>query len=390
MNNIENYFIYLIRCFLNSKKPDETTQAWGKIFRLAEINNITGVIANEIMQLPADKKPQGNARSYFNQALGRTLQRYEETNFVLDKIENYLSENDIDFALVKGACVRELYPAPALRTSGDIDVIIRNEHYERLLSAIDNSGFDVLTERPDVVVVQIGDIMVELHSDADVLGDYYDGRIFDISTKQGNKYILDEYDSMLYVVLHLAKHLKCRGAGIRMLMDIDVCVRGIKNFDEDKFIKMCVDAGIEKCGKMLLSLCNFWFATPVKDYFSLAKKTELVDLLSNTFLNGGVFGFNINNLGSHYVAQSADDAGVGFKAKARAFFKWIFPPAESVRRMYFYSSKHSVLIPIAYLQRFIEGVFVRGLHSLKTAKQIAKSDDKVMLETQILNELDIF
>lgn len=389
MDNVEKYFVYLISCFLNSTKPTKSTDAWSKLFRLAEINNVTGVVANEIMQLSVDMKPQGTAKSYFNQSLGRTLQRYEETNDVLERVEAFLNDNNIEYSLVKGACVRNFYPSPALRTSGDIDVVIREEQYDRLLELVHSSELEVETGNPRVIVVIINDIPVELHNGADVHGSYYDGRIFDISTKQGNKYVLDEYDSLMYVVLHLVKHLKCRGAGIRMLMDVDVCVRGINNFDEDKFIKMCCDAGIEKCGKMLFSLCNFWFSTPVTDYFNLESNEDLVELLSNTFLHGGIFGFEINDLGSHYVAQNAGEK-VDFKAKLKAFSKWVFPSVSSVKRMYFYSEKHSCLIPIAYLQRFFEGVFKRGVHSVKTAKQIANSDDTVLIETQILNELDIF
>lgn len=389
MTSNEKYFIYLISCFLNSSAPTKTIDAWNEIYKLSEINNVTGVIANEIMQLPKEQAPKGRMRSYFNQCLGRTLQRYEETNKALKTIEGFLNENNIDYALVKGAVVREKYPSPALRTSGDIDVIVRGEQFEELLSALKASKYKLETENPNVLVIELGSIFVELHSDADVFGEYYDGRIFDIATKQGNKYILDEYDTLLYVVLHLVKHLKCRGAGIRMLMDMDVCIRGIDGFDEDEFIKMCCDAGIEKCAKMLLSLCRFWFSTPVKDYFEIEGRAELLDLLSNTFINGGVFGFEINDLGGHYVAQSSENNGVGIKAKLKAYLRWIFPSVSAVRGMYFYSSKHSALIPLAYIQRFFEGVFLRGFHSLKTARQIANADDRAVIEAQLLEELDI-
>lgn len=387
MDNNGKYFIYLISCFLNSKAPTDASNDWEEIYRLADINNVTGIIANEIKQMPNDFRPQGNIKSYFNQNLGKTIQRYEVNKKAQDKIKSFMCENDIDFAFVKGSSVREFYPVPELRTSGDIDIIVRKENFDSVLKIFKRSDCEILQANPNVIVLNVYGVEVEIHKDADVLGNYYNGRIFDISSKNGNEYLLDNYDRLLYVILHLAKHLKDRGAGIRMLMDMDVCIRSIDNFDEQRLINMCTDAGIEKCSKMLLSLLKFWFDTPVSKHYDL--NDDLVDLLANAFLYGGVFGFGNNNLGSHYVAQASNTNTVSTKDKIRAFFRWLFPPVSSAKNMYFYSSKHKILIPLAYLQRFFEGVFIRGKHSLNTAKEIAKSNDTAMIESQILSELDI-
>lgn len=387
MDDNGKYFIYLISCFLNSKAPEYAPEDWEEIYRLADINNVTGIIANEIKQMPNDFRPQGNIKSYFNQNLGKTIQRYEVNEKAQDRIKSFMCENDIDFTFVKGSSVREFYPVPELRTSGDIDIIVRNEKFDSVLKALKKSDCQILQANPNVIVLNVYGVEVEIHKDADVLGNYYNGRIFDISRKNGNEYLLDNYDRLLYVILHLAKHLKGRGAGIRMLMDMDVCIRAINNFDEQRLINMCTDAGIEKCSKMLLSFLNLWFDTPVSKHYDL--NDDLVDLLANAFLYGGVFGFKNNDLGSHYVAQSSSSNNVGIKDKIKAFFRWLFPPVTSVRNMYFYSSKHKLLIPLAYAQRFFEGVFIRGRHSINTAKQIAKSDDTAMIEAQILSELEI-
>lgn len=54
-----------------------------------------------------------------------------------------------------------------------------------------------------------------------------------------------------------------------------------------------------------------------------------------------------------------------------------------------YVHKHLILLPIGYINRFIDGVFKRGIPSLNTAKQIVSSDDSVLIENQILSELDL-
>lgn len=387
MNSNEKSFIYLLSCFLSSKKPTAEIDDWKEIYRLADINNVVGIIANEIKQMPAELRPDGKLKSYFNQNLGKTVQRYDELCSVQEKIKSFFLINRIDFVFVKGSSVRELYPVPELRTSGDIDVIVCAEKYNDVLRLVKNSNYTVEHASPNVIVLDVDGVFVEIHKDADVLGEYFNGRIFDVCDKDGNEYSLGEYDRLLYVILHLAKHLKSRGAGIRMLLDVDACVRAIDNFDMGKFIKMSKDAGVEKCSVMLLALAKQWLDTPVD--VSLRLDDDLIELLSKAFIHGGVFGFKSNSLGSHYVAQSASSNKIGFKEKCSALVKWLFPPASTVRNMYFYASKHNALIPFAYLNRFFDGVFLRGRHSLNTMKQIASSNDSATIETQILKELDI-
>lgn len=389
MNSNELCFVEYLSCFLNSKAPSASCNDWKEIFKLAEINNVTGVIASVVKKLPLEMQPTGEIKSYFNQTIGLTIVNFDSKQKSQARLVDFLNENEIDYAFVKGAAINQYYPAPELRTSGDIDVVVQPSKYNDAVKSFKNSDFEIEQANPNVIVLKIDELEVEIHNGADVLGNYFSTSFFNRCSVDGNKYTLNQYDQLLYVILHLAKHLKDRGAGIRMLMDMDVYIRAIDDFDEEKLLKMSVDAGIEECTKTLLSLINYWFSTPVKDYIDIANKPELVDLLSKSFLHGGVFGFKNNDLGSHYVAQATDGQTVNAFSKIKSLFKLISPSSATIKNSYMYVHKHPILLPIGYINRFIDGVFKRGKHSLNTAKQIVSSDDSVLIENQILSELDL-
>lgn len=390
MNKNEMCFIHYLSCFLNSKKPDLLPDEWKEIGKLSQLNSVTGIIAYEMQKFSKELQPKGKTRQIFVQTLGLTICEYDEKLKAQKMLEDFLQNNGIDYALVKGAEIMRYYPAPELRTSGDIDVIIRPSKFDEAAAIMRASSFEMDIINTNVIILTLNDTVIEIHRGADVLGDYFTNSFFDRCSNEGSKYSLNQYDQLLYVILHLAKHLKDRGAGIRMLMDVDVCIRAIDGFDEEKLITMCAHAGIEKCAKVLLSLANYWFNTPVRAEINFNNDLELLEMLSNSFLHGGVFGKQNNDLGSHYVAQATDGGKVTLLSKIKGLMRLLFPSVNAIRDAYLYAYRHPVLIPLAYINRFFDGVFKRGIHSLNTAKQIVTSDNSVLIEKQIQSELEIF
>ncbi len=387
MNKNSKDFINLISSFLNSSKPENHNYDWNEIYKLAKINDVTAIVAQESKLLSDNYKPQNRFKSILNQCLGLTLREYCNKLEVKEILQVFFSYNKIDYIFAKGIVLQEFYPQPELRTSGDIDVIVRDEKYEEVCKTFKNSNYIIDEMTSNTLVLNIQNVMVEIHKGADVYSKYFEN-IFDMCTNDEYEYKLDDYLNLLYVILHLVKHLKSFGAGIRMLMDIDVCIRAINDFNEDKIIEMCENAGIKKCGQMLLSLCSFWFDTPVRQYVDFNKDENRVNLLEKSFLYGGTFGFKNNNLGSYYMVRSADGK-VGIKEKIKAIISMILPPVSVLQNAYHYSAKCKILIPVAFLNRLFDGIFKRGTHSLNTAKQIVNSNEEALFEAQVLKELEI-
>lgn len=380
-------FINLISCFLNSTNPENRNYDWLEIYNLAKINDVVAIIAQEIKSLRDEYKPQGKLKSNFNQYLGLTLSAYYNKLIVKEELQRFLEYNNVDCIFVKGIEISKFYPQPEFRTSSDIDIIVREEKYQDVCNLFKKSNYVVNEITVNTLILNVQDVKVEVHIDADVYSKYFEN-IFSMCTNSKNEYKLDGYSNLMYIILHIVKHIKYSGVGIRMFMDVDACVRSIDDFDEEKLIEMCERAGVKKCSQMILSLCNFWFNTPVKQYFEFEKNKNLVDLFEKSFIKGGTFGFKNSNLGTYYINLNAGEK-VGFNEKIKAVFTLIFPPTEAIKNSYSYSSKHKILIPFAYINRLYDGIFKRGIHSINTAKQIFASTDEALIESQVRKELEI-
>ncbi len=383
MTDNKAQFLYLLNCFLNGKIPDSKHYDWQGIYKLSSIHNTTAIITQTAKLLPKECQPSGEIRSAFNQQLGLTLLDYDKKCSAIDKIKTILNANAIDYIIVKGAVLSDFYSIPQLRTSGDIDVILRSNAFDDNIAALMNQGINLIHDDYYTKTFEISDCNIEMHRDADVDNKYFDD-IFSLCRVSGCEYSLDDYHHLLYIVCHLCKHLAYTGAGVRMLADIDVLVRHIDNFDEAKFLALCQSAGIEYTAKIILTLCNLWFDTPIASKIQLDENT--LHMFVRVMLDGGVFGLEQSNLGGYLVAKNSHGR-LGAFGKIMALFKWVFPSAEYVRTYYDYSRKHRFLIPLAYLNRIFDAVFKRRKHTAKTTAQIFQSNELPMIQSELINTI---
>lgn len=383
MTDDKSQFLYLLNCFLNGKTPKNKNYDWQGIYKLSSIHNMTAIITQTAKLLQKEYQPSGEIRSAFNQQLGLTLLDYDKKRSALDKIKNVLNDNDVDYIIVKGAVLSNFYPIPQLRTSGDIDIILRSNSFDDDIAVLINQGVRLVHDDYCTKTFEIDGCDIEMHRDADVNNEYFDD-IFLHCTVNGCEYSLDDYNHLLYILCHLCKHLAYTGAGVRMLADIDAFVRNIDSFNEAKFLVLCKNAGIEYTAKIILALCNLWFGTPIDSKIQLDENTLF--MFERVMLDGGVFGLEQSNLGGYLVAKNSDGR-VGSLGKLKALFKWIFPPAEYVRAYYDYSRKRSSFIPLAYLNRIFDAVFKRRKHTAKTTAQIFQSNELPKIQAELLNTI---
>ncbi len=383
MTDDKSQFLYLLNCFLNGKTPKNKNYDWQGIYKLSSIHNMTAIITQTAKLLQKEYQPSGEIRSAFNQQLGLTLLDYDKKRSALDKIKNVLNDNDVDYIIVKGAVLSNFYPIPQLRTSGDIDIILRSNSFDDDIAILINKGVRLVHDDYYTKTFEIDGRDIEMHRDADVNNEYFDD-IFLYCTVNGCEYSLDDYNHLLYILCHLCKHLAYTGAGVRMLADIDAFIRNIDSFNEAKFLVLCKNAGIEYTAKIILALCNLWFDTPIASKIQLDENTLF--MFERVMLDGGVFGLEQSNLGGYLVAKNSNGR-VGAFGKLKALFKWIFPPAEYVRAYYDYSRKRSLFIPLAYLNRIFDAVFKRRKHTAKTTAQIFQSNELPKIQAELLNTI---
>lgn len=394
MDANKEYFIRLISDFLNYRAPKVCEGVdWNEIYRLSDIHNMCAIIANEILQLEKKHQPPKNILSLFKQQLGLTIINSKEKDDLIGLIRKIFNENKIDFIFLKGAVLKEFYPVKEFRTSGDIDLFVRNTDFEaaRILFKSNPEEFRITHNTTRVCTVNYRDIQIELHTADDTDGSYFSD-IFKKAEKSKDsfEYSLSKENHLLYVLCHIAKHFNQFGAGVRMFADIDVLVRNIENFNYDAFIIKCREANIEVFAKYAFSFCKYHFDTPVKAEIDFKSGSEITQLFESTVIDGGSFGYASRKHAELYLKNNVNKNGkITFISKIKAFFSMIFPSARHLKMGYSYAMKHPFLLPVAWLNRVIDAIKNKNIHSMNTAKRIFTSTADTEQYALLLKELDI-
>lgn len=390
------YFIELLSSFLNNSEPPVKKDTdWQKLFSLSKSHDVTAIIATRTALLPDEAIPGKKTKSAFKQILGQTIINYSEKQENIQKVLNCLTNVKIPHMVVKGAETSKLYPVPELRTSGDTDIIVRPEDYKKAVDALEDLGLKLRFMKENCALMNFGPFNYEIHNCLESINPKVEEILSEpFSEKTADKensytYKLNNDYALFYTVIHLLYHLKSGGAGIRMLMDIDVLIRN----DPDS-VKNCL-ALSEKCGllrsfKCVFTLSHHWFSTPV-DCSILVNDQNLIDKMTETMMNGGIFGFGNGHSGAVFLAnqQKADDGKLSILTRIKAFFHYVFPAPKYIYNQCKYAREHHFLLPIAYIDRIFQGIFLRGKHSLKSIDTIRGKNEAAQNLYEIMNELEI-
>ena len=391
MNNNEKYFIALISSHLNHTPPVPPANIdWEEIFSLSSIHNVCAITANQILLLDKESQPEAQILSQFRQQLGYTLIDSDGKEKALSYLRKLLSENGIEFVLVKGAILRELYPVKELRTSSDIDVIIHHNDLTKLRDILNkNSSCTITNDTQKEITFSYAEQNIEVHSTQDTGNSYFEN-IFDMCEKHGCEYKLDNTEHLLYVICHIINHFSAYGAGIKMFMDIDVIIRNTTDIDYNKFMEKCRQLNIETFAKASLALCHSWFNTPITTEIDLNNDFKLKELFESEIINSGNFGYNKRNTGDYYINKGMRESGKNnLSAKFRALITLFFPNTDYLKNHYRYAAKCPLLLPIAWLNRLLSAVFKRNKHSKNTIQTILNSGAESEQYKQLLNELNV-
>ena len=390
MERHEQDLLYLLSCFLNKKTPENRQYDWAALYPPADINDVASILNFEIRQLDPASCPDGEQLEYYKKSMALAIQQYEEKADAFARLEILFAQHNIDYLPVKGVLLAEHYPVREFRTSGDIDLIVRGESMDSVYALFcAEDDIAVHAYNAGTVHAKVKDAMVEIHCDADVENAYFSD-IFTVATGEGNRFTLGAYEHLLYVLCHLLKHMSYRGAGIRMLMDLDVAIRAMEPFDEKKFLMMAEQAGVRRSAELLFSLVHYWFDTPVTATEPLAQQPELVDKLAEVFIKGGSFGGEFSSVPVQYLQSRLADGGrLDAFGKVRVALSMAFPDRAYLKKLYRYYERHSVLYPVAVCNRLWDSAFRRRGSSKKALRQIMSGSESSRLQLEVMKELGI-
>ena len=172
MNKTDNVFFELVKAGLwGNGNPDiriDGTTDWNKVYQLAQEQSVQGLVLQGLEELRAKNLELRVPQTLLLQWIGE-VQMIEQRNkkmnvFVADLIEK-LRKYDIYTLLIKGQGIAQCYENPLWRSSGDVDLLLSKDNYEKAKSFLLSKG--ELTEPEEAakkhLALQIEQWAVELH-----------------------------------------------------------------------------------------------------------------------------------------------------------------------------------------------------------------------------------
>ena len=235
-NTIEAFFV-LVRAGLWSDGNQEIriggTTDWNEVYELAQEQSVLGLVLAGLEH--SDIKPPKELLLQWIGEVQLIEQRNKAMNvYIADLIEEMRSE-DIFTLLVKGQGLAQCYNRPNWRSSGDVDLLLSKDNYEKAKAFILPKG--VLTEPEEAgkkhLAMQVGQWAVELHGTlrvglsarVDRMLDkvqydiFYGGQVRSWMNGRTQVFLPAATEDVVYVFAHILQHFYKGGIGLRQICD---------------------------------------------------------------------------------------------------------------------------------------------------------------------------
>lgn len=327
-----------------------------RLLKIADAHNVAHLLVLGLKQnnpLPEDQPET-------EKILLKTFLQYERMHREYKSLCNILEEAKIPFLPLKGAVVRSLYPEPWMRTSCDVDILLRSEDAQKTADfLINNHGYTFRSKSShDIALITPGKLAIELHYDLieskhsstspEVLA-----RVWDTATlRPGHSHHYEMPDEMFYFyhIAHMAKHFAEGGCGIRSFLDLWL-LDNLPDADTQKRNALLVQGGLLAFAEGARKLSRVWFGE--EEHTSLTRQME------EFILQGGTFG----STKTMVAIQQKKKGG-----RLKYILPKIFLPYKILKGHYPILKKHPWLTPVMEVRRWGKLIFCG--HLKRTAKEI--------------------
>ena len=118
-------FFSLIRCGIGKERSlpqNPTPQQWQELFEMAKKQTLTGIAFAGVERLPADQRPPKEIILQWYTLCESIKKKNAELDRKCAMVSQKFKSEGFDNCILKGQGIAQLYPNPALRTPGDIDI----------------------------------------------------------------------------------------------------------------------------------------------------------------------------------------------------------------------------------------------------------------------------
>ncbi len=366
--NTNEILIALLTSELMGRAVDERIKAElseekiAELYSLSKHHDLAHIVAAALDKAGILK--EGEIFSLFKNERMVAVFRYRRLVDELSRLSEFFENEKIEHIALKGSYLREFYPEPWMRTSCDVDILVKKEEIDRAKAFLEEkmgyklvarTGHDISFDSPTGVHLELHFTLI----DEGTFGSSEE-RLYSVweytSLVDGKSFtfvISDEF-FYLYHIVHMAKHFMVGGCGIKSILDHWVLNNRVPHDKEKRraFLEKSEFAVFEE---KITQLTRVWFEGAEKDPLSVS--------LEEFILTGGVYG----------TVQNSVSVGVVRKKSRFSYaLSRIFPPHKTMVRIYPSLEKHKILLPFYHIRRWCRVVFKGGVK--KASAELSKSN----------------
>lgn len=314
------------------------------VYTLAKKHDLAHLVAHAVEGLDV---PACEVLTKLKNVKMRAIYRYARMDLEFERLCQTLEDAQIPFIPLKGSVLRQYYPQPWMRTSGDIDVLVKETDFEHAIKVLECRGWVVKgnIQYQNICMYSPSGVLLELHfnirvkmASADALMD----AVWEHCTLvDGKQYAYQQTKEffLCHQLAHMAKHVLVGGCGIRTFVDIWLLNQKLL-FNPIELQKLCENAQLDSFYTQVTALTDVWFGH--------AAHTPVTENLERYILDGGVYG-NLSNK----VLMSQTRVG----GKLQNFLHRMFVPCAEMQIMFPVLKKRKWLLPIFQVVRWCRVVF---------------------------------
>lgn len=276
----------------------EMLEALYKLSKAHDIDNLVGAALQKYALIaPNDSEISSKLCKSKLVAAFRCDKIERETTLILDTLE----KAEFDHIPLKGAVIRKLYPEEWMRTSCDIDVLVRKEDLDAAIECLKSKlGYTAedLKSGHDISLYSKNNIHIELHFTLEekiekvngVLSSVWDN-VYLVEGKS-HRYRLTNEFLLFHVISHAAKHFVYGGCGVRCFIDM-MLIKNQLQLDSIYFDDLINRSGLSSFAMVCDRLCKLWFE---KAKVTDKSNKDFIYVVEEYVLCGGVYGSKSNRI----------------------------------------------------------------------------------------------
>ncbi len=287
----------------------------------------------------------------------------ETQNMEIKKVERVFSDNGIDYMPLKGSVMKKYYPSSDMRTMTDFDVLIKLSQYDKIKPLMLEMGYSLKVESNHEFVWKKPSLHAELHKmlipsyNADYYEFFREG--WGLAQKDdtaANCFKMSDEDFYIFNFVHLCKHYRDGGVGIKHVLDLWVFENSNPHLDFDYIKAKTEEIGLYKFYLNIKKLIDVWFNEGVHD--------EISKILAERIIDSGAYGTRQTHLYSQVAKESS--ATSTFIIRMGHIFSMLFPPFSLMKNIFPILKKCPCLLPAMWIYKLMKLI----VNPKKIAKQI--------------------